>query len=190
MILALLVAAQMAKGPIVFVGSSIFHRWTQLAAQMAPLPITNIAFDGAVTDDWNRLLEPRVIPLRPRVVVYYCGSNDVDGGESAEQIAARIRWFADRLHASLPETRFVFVSVNRAPEKRDRWDVVDGINGQMQTYARTNPHVQFVDVNPALVNAGGSPRMEFFMNDRLHLRPAAYEEFTRILKPALEKAIQ
>jgi len=27
------------------------------------------------------------------------------------------------------------------------------------------------------------------MNDRLHLRPAAYEEFTRILKPVLEKAL-
>ena len=39
------------KGPIVFVGSSIFHRWTELQQHMAPLPVVNIAFDGAVTDD-------------------------------------------------------------------------------------------------------------------------------------------
>jgi lysophospholipase L1-like esterase len=190
LILALLLFAQVAKGPIVFVGSSIFHRWTQLTSQMAPLPIANIAFDGAVTDDWNRLLEPRVIPLKPKVVVYYCGSNDVDGGDTAAQIVTRIRWFADHLHVSLPETRFVFVSVNRAPEKRDRWDVVDDINRQMQKYATAGPNVRFVDVNPALANADGSPRMEFFMNDHLHLRPPAYDEFTKILKPVLTEALR
>src|SRR5712691_2686568 len=115
------------KSPIVFVGSSIFHRWTQLTAQMAPLPVTNIAFDGAQTDDWNRLIESRVIPLKPKVVAYYCGSNDVDAGDSAARIVGRIRQFIDRVTKAVPETRIVFVSVNRAPEKRDRWDVVDDI---------------------------------------------------------------
>ncbi len=60
----------------------------------------------------------------------------------------------------------------------------------MRTYAEKHSRMQFVDVNPALVNPDGSPRMEFFMNDHLHLRPPAYEEITKILKPVLEKAIQ
>src|SRR5437667_8878964 len=68
------------KGPIVFVGSSIFHRWTTLERQMDPLPVANIAFDGAQTEDWNRLIDMRVIPLKPRVIAYYCGSNDIDAG--------------------------------------------------------------------------------------------------------------
>ena len=178
------------KGPIVFVGSSIFHRWTALERQMNPLPVINIAFDGAQTDDWNRLIDMRVIPLKPRVIAYYCGSNDVDAGDSAVRIVGRIRLFIDRVTKALPETRIVFVSVNRAPEKRDRWDVVDDINGQMRKYAERNTRVQFVDVNPALANADGSPRMELFMNDQLHLRPAAYEEFAKILKPVLTKALQ
>src|SRR5215471_7824242 len=112
------------KGTILFV-SSIFHRWTQLTTQMAPLPVQNIAFDGAQTDDWNRLIDSRVIPLRPKVIAYYCGSNDVDAGDSATRIVARIREFIDRVTKALPESRIVFVSVNKAPEKRDRWDVVD-----------------------------------------------------------------
>jgi len=186
---ALPLAAQ-DKGPIVFVGSSIFHRWTQLSTQMAPLPIANIAFDGAQTDDWNRLIDSRVIPLKPKVVAYYCGSNDVSAGDSAARIVARIRQFIDRVTKALPDTTIVFVSVNKAPEKRDRWDVVDDINRQMQKYAEKNPRVQFVDVNPALANSDGSPRMEFFMNDQLHLRPPAYEEFTMILKPVLEGAFR
>jgi len=178
------------KGTILFVGSSIFHRWTQLDAQMAPLPITNIAFDGAQTDDWNRLIESRVIPVRPKVVAYYCGSNDIDAGDSAVRIAGRIRLFIDKVTKALPETRVVFVAVNRAPEKQDRWDVVDDINRQIQRYAARNPRVLFVDVNPALANADGSARAELFMNDRLHLRPPAYEEFAKILKPVLIEALR
>jgi lysophospholipase L1-like esterase len=186
-------AAASAETPkpagIVFVGSSIFHRWTALATQMAPLPISNIAFDGAQTDDWNRLIESRVIALRPKVVAYYCGSNDVDAGEPAGVIAGRIRQFIERVTKALPDTRIIFVSVNKAPEKRDRWDVVDDINQQMRKYAAKSPRVEFVDVNPALVNADGTSRMEFFMNDQLHLRPPAYEEFAKILKPVLERAL-
>ena len=44
-------------------------------------------------------------------------------------------------------------------------------------------------MNPALFNADGSSRLEFFVSDRLHLRPPAYEEFARILKPVLTKAL-
>src|SRR6516225_3674393 len=81
------------SGPIVFVGSSIFHRWTALASQMAPLPIVNLAFDGAQTGDMLRLIDSRVVPYKPRVVAYYCGSNDVDAGDGADAIAGRIRQF-------------------------------------------------------------------------------------------------
>jgi lysophospholipase L1-like esterase len=83
----------------------------------------------------------------------------------------------------------VFVSVNRAPEKRDRWDVVDAVNRQIEQWASTNTHVVYVDVNPVLFNADGSSRLELFMTDRLHLRPPAYEEFSRILKPVLTRAL-
>jgi len=183
------VAAQ-DKGTILFVGSSIFHRWTQLTTQMAPLPVTNIAFDGAVTDDWNRLIESRVVPVRPKVIAYYCGSNDVDTGDSAVRIVARIRQFIDRVTKALPDTKVVFMSVNKAPEKRDRWDVVEDINRQIQKLAERDTRVRFVDVNPVLVNVDGTPRTELFMNDQLHLRPQAYEEFVKILKPVLTKALQ
>jgi lysophospholipase L1-like esterase len=165
---------------ILFVGSSIFHRWTNLQAQMAPLPISNIAFDGAQTDDMLRLVDAYVLPKRPKVVAYYCGSNDVSAGEPAAAIVGRIRQFIDRVTTALPGTNVVFVSVNRAPEKRDRWDVVDAVNHQIELWASTDTRVVYAD---------GSSRFELFMTDRLHLRPPAYEEFSRILKPVLTRAL-
>jgi lysophospholipase L1-like esterase len=180
--------AQQQTGGIVFVGSSIFHRWTALTSQMAPLPITNLAFDGSETYDMLRMVN-RVTALRPKVIAYYCGSNDVDAGESVSAIVGRIVQFIERVDGALPGTRVVFVSVNRAPEKQDRWNVVDDVNRRMQKYAAEHPRVEYVDVNPVLFNADGEPRFELFMPDELHLRPPAYEEFARILKPVLTKAL-
>jgi lysophospholipase L1-like esterase len=178
-----------ATGGIVFVGSSIFHRWTNLAAQMAPLPITNLAIDGTQTFDMLRMIDSRVIPLRPKVIAYYCGSNDVDAGEPAAAIVDRIVQFVDRVAKALPDTRVIFVSVNRAPEKQDRWDVVDEVNRHVQKYAADHPRVEFVDVNPVLFNADGSSRLDLFMGDQLHLRPKAYDGFAAILKPVLTRAL-
>src|SRR6478609_8226597 len=104
--LALLAPVQEPAAPapagIVFVGSSIFHRWTNLQAQMAPLPIVNLAFDGAVTEDILRLVDSHVLPRRPKVVAYYCGSNDISLGEPAAPIVTRIRQFIDRVTTALP----------------------------------------------------------------------------------------
>ena len=176
-----------ATGGIVFVGSSIFHRWTRLESQMAPLPITNIAFDGSVTADMLRMVDSRVIPLRPKVIAYYCGSNDVALGEPATAIVGRIVRFIERVSAALPETRVVFVSINRAPSKEDRWDVVDDVNRQIAMYAAAHPRVEYVDVNPVLFDARGKPRFDLYMGDELHLRPPAYEGFAQILKPVLTR---
>jgi lysophospholipase L1-like esterase len=175
-------------GGIVFVGSSIFHRWTRLTSHMAPLPITNLAFDGSVTADMLGMIDSRVIPLRPKVITYYCGSNDVALGEPATAVTGRIVRFIERVSAALPDTRIVFVSINRAPSKEDRWDVVDDVNGAIKTYASSHSNVAYVDVNPVLFDANGKPRFDLYMGDELHLRPPAYEGFARILKPVLTRA--
>jgi lysophospholipase L1-like esterase len=172
-------------GPILFVGSSIFHRWTNLSQQMAPLPVVNRGIDGLQTTDLLRMLDSVVLPARPRIVAYYAGSNDIDAGEPADAIVARIRQFVDRVTMALPSTTVVFMSVNRAPEKRDRWDVVDAVNRRIAAFAAEKKQLRYVDVNPVLFNADGTPRLELYVSDQLHFKPPAYEAFTQILKPVL-----
>jgi lysophospholipase L1-like esterase len=177
-------------GRIVFVGSSIIHRWTNLADQMSPLPVVNRGIDGAVTPDMLRVLDSLVAPLRPKVIVYYCGSNDVDAGEPASAIAGRIQLFFTRALAALPDVRIVFLSVIRAPEKRDRWKVVDEVNRLIQAAVSNRNRLEYLDVNPALVDPSGAPRMDLYMPDQLHLRPAAYDAVARIVKPVVTMALE
>jgi lysophospholipase L1-like esterase len=136
------------------------------------------------------MLDSAILPSRPAVIVYYCGSNDIDAGEPVAAIVDRIRQFVVRVATALPETRIVFVSINRAPEKQDRWNLVDFVNHRIEAYAADTKHLQYVDVNPVLFNRDGTPRIELYLSDRLHLRPAAYEEFTRILKPVLAQVFK
>ncbi len=178
------------EGGIEFVGSSIFRLWPHLDQQMAPLPVFNRAFLGATTNDWLARAERTVIPYHPKIVVYYCGSNDIDGGASAEEIVGRTKQFIRLVQEKVPGVMVFYTAIQKAPEKEEYWDVVEKVNQEMEQYAKETPRVGFIDLNPVLFDAGGRLRRELFLSDGLHFRPdsTAYTEFAAIVKPVLLKA--
>src|SRR5687768_13933925 len=116
-------ADPIAPGQILFIGSSIFRQWASVRADMAPLPVRNRAFGGSRTSDVLERFDLLVRPLAPRLVVYYCGSNDINAGETAAAIFSRVHAFVAKLHAVQPQARFIYTSIARAPQKRDRMAV-------------------------------------------------------------------
>lgn len=177
-----------ARGKILFVGSSIFRKWTNVAEQMAPLPVLNRAFGGSRTDDQLARFDQTVPVYAPKVIVYYCGSNDLKAGATAEDpaaIFARFREFSERARALRPATRIVFVSSTRSPDRVGRWEQVDHYNALVRAYCAATPGHTFIDVNPALVDDEGRPRLELYVEDKLHFQPPAYDGFARIIKPVL-----
>jgi lysophospholipase L1-like esterase len=178
-----------AKGGILFVGSSIFRKWENVAEQMAPLPVLNRAFGGSRTGDQLARFDQVVPPYAPKVVVYYCGSNDLKAAtpDSPDVIFARVREFSERVRAAFPATRIIYVSSTRSPDRVARWEQVDHFNALVRAYCATTPQHTFVDVNPALVDANGHPRLDLYLADKLHFHPPAYVAFTAIIRPVLER---
>ncbi len=174
---------------ILFVGSSIFQFWRHLDEQMAPLPVLNRAIAGTVTQDQLDRVSQLVFPYKPRIIVYYCGSNDVGSGDDAAPIVARTKRFIDVVHEKLPETFIYYTAIMKAPDKRDRWGVVEEVNKEMERYAHTAHNVGFIDLNPVLFDHG-NVRENLFLPDELHFRPdsTAYPEFAALVKPILTKA--
>jgi hypothetical protein len=172
---------------ILFIGSSIFRQWANLKEHMAPLPAFNRAFGGSRTWEVLHYMDQIVLPYRPRIILYYTGSNDVNAGQSAKAIVERTMEFMTRAHAALPATRIYYVAINRSPDKRDKWDVVDAVNAQMKAAASSTPYLEYIDLNPVLFTRG-EPRMELYRPDGLHFHPPAYDEFTGIIKPVLTQA--
>lgn len=177
-------------GGIVFTGSSIFQFWTHLKEQMAPLPVLNRAIAGTVTQDMLNRIGQLVLQYQPRIVVYYCGSNDISVGEDAGPILERTKRYVRVLHERLPNTYFFYTSIQKAPEKRARWDIVDAVNREMERYSREATNVGYIDLNPVLFDSERKLRESLFLPDGLHFRPdsTAYAEFSRIVKPILSKA--
>jgi len=177
-------------GGIVFTGSSIFRFWTHLTDQMAPLPVLNRAIAGTVTQDMLARIGQLVLPYQPRIVVYYCGSNDVSGAEDAGPIVERTKRFIQILHEKSPNTFFYYTSIQKAPEKRERWEVVEAVNREMERYSREAVNVGYIDLNSVLFDSRNNVREDLFLADGLHFRPdsTAYREFSQIVKPILSKA--
>jgi lysophospholipase L1-like esterase len=178
-----------ANQGILFVGSSIFQFWRHLEDQMAPLPVMNRAIAGTVTQDQLDRVSQLVFPYKPRIIVYYCGSNDVGAGDSAAPIIARTKRFMEVVHEKFPDTFIYYAAIMKAPDKRDRWDVVEEVNREIERYSHTARNVGFIDLNPVLFDHGNL-RENLFLPDQLHFRPdsTAYPEFAQVVKPILTKA--
>ena len=175
---------------IVFVGSSIFQFWTNLTAQMAPLPVINRAVAGSVTQDMLDHMDQWVLRDKPQIVVFYCGSNDISAGERAEAILERTKRFLRILEEKSPGTFVYYTSILKAPEKMDRWSVVEAVNREMERLSRQTANLGYIDLNPVLFDGQGNIRQNLFLPDGLHFRPdgTAYPEFAGIVKPILAQA--
>ena len=178
---------QPAQKGILFVGSSIFRQWTNVAEMMAPLPALNRAFGGSRTIDQLDRFDQVVPPYAPRIIVYYCGSNDLKADVPPEEIFANFQRFSERARALRPDIRIVFVSSTRAPDRVAKWTQVDHYNALAWSYCTATPGHTFIDLNPVLVDATGQPRLELYQDDKLHFHPPAYSEFSKVIKPVIER---
>ena len=175
------------KQSILFIGSSIFRRWTTLTDDMAPLPVFNRAFGGSRTHDVLYYMDKIVFPYEPKLIFYYCGSNDAGGSVPANKVVNNIKEFFERVEQRLPGTKIFFVSVNRSPQRIAKWPGIDSINAMIQAYCRQSAKRQYIDVNIALFDSTGKPRYDLYLEDQLHFKEESYKEFTRIIKPIVAK---
>ena len=190
------------RGGVLFLGSSIFREWREMRdfeADFAPIPVLNRAFGGSETIDQLEVMEQIVFPHEPRVVVYYCGSNDLNVGVPPAQILDNFRKWCERARQRLgPDLRVVFVSVMKAPQKKPVWDLLDETNRLVAEYCHggggggggggANTNTRFLDVNGAFFDeVTGQPRDELYRVDGLHLYPDAYDELLRMMRGTVEE---
>jgi lysophospholipase L1-like esterase len=171
--------------PIVFTGSSIIAMWENVAYFFPGERVLNTAISGSQTADLLAQLESLVLAYHPRLVCYYCGSNDINCSIPPAQIAENVARTFELLHAELPDMRFVYLSIIRAPQKADGglMERVDEANALISWLAGQTPGFHFLDINPVFFIEEGEPRLDFYIEDGLHLTPAAYEALGKYIAP-------
>jgi hypothetical protein len=96
------------------------------------------------------------------------------------------------VNEKLPDAFVYYTSIQKAPDKRSRWDVVEAVNREMEHYSHQAKQFGYIDLNPVLFDKQGKLREDLFLPDQLHFRPesTAYAEFAQAVKPILTKAWQ
>lgn len=170
-------------GTVLFVGSSSIRLWTMLGADFPGVAVINRGFGGSHIADSIVHFDRLVLPHRPRLIVFYAGSNDIASGKTPEQVAADFREFRALVGAALPETRILFISLQMAPA---RWELRERMaltNAYVAAFCAADERLTFVDMNPHVLTPEGAPRTEIYSPDMLHMNPDGYAVWRRILEP-------
>jgi lysophospholipase L1-like esterase len=175
-----------APGGILFVGSSSIRLWTTLAQDFPGLPVINRGFGGSELADSVFYEDRLVLAYRPRTVVLFAGTNDLWSGKTPEAVFADFQAFHAKLHAALPETKLIYLSITLSPSRVRVHDAMRTANRLIAAECAKDPRCTFVDINTPMAGPNGLPPPELFRDDQLHLKPAGYAIWTKVLTPYLQ----
>jgi len=119
------------------------------------------------------------------VIVFYCGDNDIAAGRSPEQVLGDWRTFVDRVRGVLPRTQIVYLGIKPSGARWNLWPEMDRANRLIREHCDADQRLWYVDTAKPLLK-DGRPDDALFLADRLHLSPAGYRRWTRVLRPVLD----
>jgi lysophospholipase L1-like esterase len=178
--------AMPASGGVLFLGSSSIRFWSTLVEDFPGVPVINRGFGGSLIADSLHYADRIALPYAPRTIVFYAGDNDIAAGRTPAQILADFQALVTHVHARLPQTRILFISIKPSIL---RWPTIDRIreaNRLIRAYTAASPMLGFVDITPAMLGPDGRPRPELFRPDRLHMTRAGYAIWRDAVAPYLK----
>jgi lysophospholipase L1-like esterase len=130
-----------------------------------------------------------VIPFKPRAVILYEGSNDLNANEAPEEIFAHFQRLHQQIHEALPNTRLYVLGIVPSPGKRfQRWDAIKETNALIKEECQANPWIKFIDTTTPLISPKGMPRPECFIENDIHMNEVGYEVWKSVVAPIVVPA--
>jgi lysophospholipase L1-like esterase len=169
---------------ILFAGSSSIRMWPS-AESFPDLPVINRGFGGAHISDVNHYVDRVVLKYRPRLIVFYCGDNDVDAGKSPEQVLGDFKKFVATVHEHLPDTRIIYMPIKPSILRWEKWPQMRAANQLIHEFVDQDQRLTYVDTATPMLGPDGRPRPELFLDDGLHMKAAGYQIWSDLLRGQL-----
>src|SRR5262249_38717345 len=109
---------------------------------------------------------------------------------TAESVLEDLRQFLDLVQSRLGVPRIYFISIKLSPSRRGRWAHMRRANHLIEDFVSGRSGVTFIDVNRAMLDRNGEPKLELFRWDRIHLSAEGYKVWTSIIKPILQRDLK
>lgn len=167
---------------LLLVGSSIFADWHNLKQLASHFTISNRAVGGTMTAYWQEHLAAVVTEEAPDVVLFYCGSNDLNDAVPAEVIRAQTLQCCAIVHQCASNAALAYFSIMKAPQKQGKWELIDALN---ESIRRALPDGDLYIETNAVVFGDEQPVDTFFVEDGLHLTSDAYAALDAYAAPRI-----
>ncbi len=173
---------------ILFTGSSSIRMWKTLAKDMAPIPVLNRGFGGSTIPEVLYYADRIILPHRPKIIVFYCGENDLSNDETKSVLALKsFKKFHTYMEEHLPETKVFFLAIKPSIKRWNYWTKLSDANEKINKYINKIDNYYFIDTASEMLDENGMVLQDIFIEDNLHMNGKGYEIWTNTLKPELEK---
>jgi len=180
-------AHPLPQGGVLFIGSSTIRRWKTLDKDFPNHRVINRGFGGSQIADSTHFAERIIFPYEPRMIVLRAGGNDINAGKSPEQVFADYKAFVAKVHARLPKTQIVYISISPSPARWAERDAYKTLNALIEKYTRQQPYLKYLDTYDMVLGSDGQPRRELFVADKLHFSAEGYRLLADRVRPLLPK---
>lgn len=180
-----------ASGAILFTGSSSIRRYEQLALDFADYEIIQRGFGGSQFEDLNSYVNDIVLPYHPSAVVVWEGTNDINSGETGQEVFADYEAFVNLVHTAQPGVEIFWLGITPTPGRLANGPQEIIANNAIAAAAANDPKLHYIDLRTAF-DALNPPTDEAFTSlfaDSIHLDRQGYELWTSVIRPQIEAVI-
>ena len=171
------------KDATLFVGSSTIVRWTTLQEDFPNQRVINRGFGGNQIVDSTHFADRMIVPYRPRRIFLRAGGNDLHAGKSPEQVFQDFKDFVATIHAKLPNTEIVYISLAPSIARWEEREATKKLNALVEDYVKKGRRLKYIETYDTTLDAKGQPRPELFVEDKLHFSPEGYKLLIERVKP-------
>ena len=183
-------AKGIAKGKVLFVGSSSFRKWLNMKKDLFPVPVLNRGFGGSTMPELDYYFFRIVKPYKPKAIVVYEGDNDILAPFlTPEVILKSFDIFVELTKQYLPKTKIFFLSIKPSPSRINYLNKMRKTNKLIKNYCEKDKDLFYIDITKQMFDEKGNIREDIFRKDRLHMNEKGYKIWSKIIKEELSRII-
>lgn len=174
---------------ILFIGSSSFTFWKDLADYFPGYKLVNRGFGGSSLPDLIRYQDYIIYPYRPKQIVIYCGENDFGASDTVKvsTVVNRFKQLFWDIRLRLPRVPISYVSMKPSPSRAHLLPKFKEANRQIQDFLATQRETSYIDVYNSMLLPDGRPMGNIFLKDSLHMNAEGYAIWQKKIRPHLKK---
>jgi len=175
--------------PILFIGSSSFTNWKDLASFFPGRVLLNRAFGCSSLPHLMMYAEDVIFKYDPKQIIIYCGENDLTGGPeiTGDSVYQRFVRLHKLIRSRLPKVQVAYVSMKPSPSRVKYLVAMREGNRLIERYMKKTPRTEYIDVHRPMLAADGRVFPHIFLSDSLHMNRKGYEIWQPIIEPYLLK---